>query len=339
MLDVFAKPPTRRGLDIFESSEPVPPATPPTPISKDVQELSKVEIQKKDKLVSIENVADFSDPLRAENLSPGKFEAPSVELEVQRPFDNRFRTALSSTILSISPCVSFPLPFFETEAGKKCSLRSHFPDELYYSKHWSSKAEKPEVAEVSSATTKDQCDESKFTNDFLVMKITEPADHPDIQTALADYRRSGGCYKKVTRMKKLEKKPSNVRLNSSLDALKDVLDVHVHQRLPVLFCSYYYNTRELPTSFCAQPLMLDMHFYGQDDIMLGLFLQRYCFRSSYICPSCKLPMMSHVRKYAHSMGVVTVKLAEDPIKNDSASIHMTSRCTICNTMVSLLFLQ
>lgn len=66
--------------------------------------------------------------------------------------------------------------------------------------------------------------------------------------------------------------------------------------------------------------------------MLGLFLERYCFRSSYICRSCKLPMMNHVRKYAHSMGVVTVRLAEDPIKNESSSIVMTSRCTLCNTM-------
>lgn len=334
LLDVFAKPPPPRNQSIFESNDSTPPplSSQTSVISKEVQELSKVEIQRKDKSVNIENVADFSDPLRAESLSPDKFEVENVELEVQRPFDNRFRTALSSSILSISPCVSFPLPYFETEAGKKCSLRSHFVNELYYSKQWSNKTEKIDVTE-SPAAIREQSEESKFTNEFLVMKITEPADHVDIQTALADYRRSGGCYKKVVRMKKLEKKSSVVRPNTSLDTLKDALDIHEHQRLPVLFCSYYYNTRELPTSFCAQPLMLDMHFYGQDDIMLGLFLQRYCFRSSYICPSCKLPMMNHVRKYAHSMGVVTVKLAEDPIKNDNTNIQMTSRCTICNTMV------
>lgn len=333
LLDVFAKPPPPRSPSIFDSNDLTPTSQTST-VCKEVQESSKVEIQKKDKLVSIENVADFSDPLRAESISPGKFEASKVELEVQRPFDNRFRTALSSTILSISPCVNFPLPYFETESGKKCSLRSHFPNELYYSKQWSNQTEKLDVIE-NPAAIKVQSDD-RIINKFLVMKLTEPADHADVQTALADYRRNGGSYKKVIRMKKLEKKTSVPRTNASLDILKDALDIHVHQRLPVLFCSYYYNTRELPTSFCAQPLMLDMHFYGQDDIMLGLFLQRYCFRSSYICPSCKLPMMNHVRKYAHSMGVVTVKLAEDPIKNDNAKIHMTSRCTTCNTMVRFL---
>lgn len=132
-------------------------------------------------------------------------------------------------------------------------------------------------------------------------------------------------------MKKVEK-PLNVEPQKACETLKDALDIYNHQRLPVLFCSYYYNTRELPTSFCAQPLLLNMHFYGQNDIMLGLFLERYCFRSSYICQSCKLPMMNHVRKYAHSMGVVTVKLAEDPIRNENSNILTSSRCTICNTM-------
>lgn len=75
-----------------------------------------------------------------------------------------------------------------------------------------------------------------------------------------------------------------------------------------------------------------MHFYGQDDIMLGLFLERYCFRSSYICASCKLPMMDHVRRYAHFMGCVYVKIDEDPKRNDNTNILITSRCKLCNAM-------
>lgn len=76
---------------------------------------------------------------------------------------------------------------------------------------------------------------------------------------------------------------------------KDALNLENHQRLPVLFCSFYYNPKAA-SSFCAQPTLLEMKFYGQHDIMLGQFLQRYCFRSSYICQSCNLPMMDHVRR-------------------------------------------
>ena len=338
LLDVFAKPPPPRSScpSIFESNEQ------PESVSfnafinnKGNGDSFKTETQKKDKLMNIENVADFSDPLRALSVSPSKFEIGSVELEVQHPFDNRFRTSLNSTILSISPYVSFPLPYFESETGRKCLLRKFFPDELFYSRQWSSNLEKIEIPE--STKISEESDQKIFLNKFMTMKLTAPADYSNIQTAIADYRRNGACYKKVTRMKNLEKKSTVIRACSTIDNVKDVLDMHCHQRLPVLFCSFYYNTRELPTSFCAQPLMLDMHFYGQDDIMLGLFLERYCFRSSYICPSCKLPMMNHVRKYAHSQGVVTVKLAEDPIKNENSNISLTSRCTICNTMVSSSF--
>lgn len=327
LLDVFAQPPAPK-QNIFDS---IDHPSPSDETSKSSIGVKDKDVQK-DKSVNIQNVADFSDPLRAASLTPSNYEADSLELNVtvQHPFDNKFRTALSSTILSVSPSMMFSLPFLETEAGKKCFLRSFFPAELFYSKQWSQeKVEKSEP--IATMTADDNADNLNPTHEFLTMKITEPADHKDVQTAIADYRRSGGRYKKVTRMKKVERKM--VRQKSSGETLrKDALDIYEHQQLPVLFCSFYYNTRELPTSFCAQPLLLYMHFYGQDDIMLGLFLERYCFRSSYICQSCKLPMMNHVRKYAHSMGVVTVKLAEDPIKNENSKIVMTSRCTICNTM-------
>lgn len=77
--------------------------------------------------------------------------------------------------------------------------------------------------------------------------------------------------------------------------LRDALDIHNHQRIPVLFCSFYHSP-EATSSFCAHPFLLNMSFYGENDIMLGQFLERYCFCSSYICASCKLPMLDHVRR-------------------------------------------
>lgn len=145
-------------------------------------------------------------------------------------------------------------------------------------------------------------------------------------------------FQKVTRMKIIERKPETQksqvsRQKSTENNVKDALDIYNHQRLQVLFCSFYLNdSKELPTSFCAQPLLLDMQFYANNDISLGLFLERYCFRSSYICQSCKLPMMNHVRRYAHGMGVVQVKLDEDPNRNESQNILMASRCTTCSSM-------
>lgn len=113
---------------------------------------------------------------------------------------------------------------------------------------------------------------------------------------------------------------------------KDALDLVNHQRLPVLFCSYYSNPKSTST-FCVQSL-LNMTFYGNYDIMLGKFLMQYCFRRSYMCESCKMPMLEHIRRYVHSMGCVQVTITEDQTNQQQSGasaeqILMTSWCTIC----------
>lgn len=170
LLDEFARPPSPK-LSIFDSkdhspsrfsessceseSKPTGAAVDndtdtttndhlPTHHSKSSKGGQKVE----EKYVMKENVQDFSDPLRAIDLSPSVFDPEtSVEFAVQLPYDNRFKTALSSTALSVSPFVAFPLPFLETETGRKCNLRNYFPHELFYSRQWSDCSEKSAPAE------------------------------------------------------------------------------------------------------------------------------------------------------------------------------------------------
>lgn len=47
-----------------------------------------------------------------------------------------------------------------------------------------------------------------------------------------------------------------------------------------------------------------MDFYGKNDIPLGCFLERYCFRPTYACPSksCVTPMVKHIRRFVHNTG-------------------------------------
>lgn len=165
LLDEFARPPSPKP-SIFDSKDNSPSKndneddccstgddteliSKNQPVGKCEKSL-KYEARKCEEiLVTKENVQDFSDPLRATDLSPSAFDAEaSVEFAVEMPYDNRFRTALSSVVLSISPHVAFPLPFLETEQGRKCALRSFYPNELYYSKQWSDVPEKPTSIEV-----------------------------------------------------------------------------------------------------------------------------------------------------------------------------------------------
>lgn len=98
----------------------------------------------------------------------------------------------------------------------------------------------------------------------------------------------------------MKKRPDSQQLQqaqkiSEEQIYKDALDLYNHQRLPVLFCSFYANPK-VDSSFCSSPTLLDMKFYGQHDIMLGQFLQRYCCHLSTICKLCNLPMVGHSRR-------------------------------------------
>lgn len=159
LLNEFARPPSPK-LSIFDSkddspcsensrqnSKPISAGTIEIGTEKNInssqQRTKKTDKKPEEKLVTKENVQDFSDPLRATDLVQHTSGADSpVKFAVEQPCDNRFRTALNSTILSISPFSNFPLPYFETEHGRKCALRKRFPNELYYSKQWSDNIEK-----------------------------------------------------------------------------------------------------------------------------------------------------------------------------------------------------
>lgn len=297
LLAEFAQPPPPKSI-IFDSKEDSP-IDDEVFIQRENLTMKKQLIKKvEEKISNKENVQDFSDPLRAENTLTEL--QSNVEFAVETPYDNKFRTALNSTILSTSPNVTFPLPYLETESGKKCHLRSYFPSELYFSKHWSENVER----QVSVDLASDKKTDVKLLpiHDFITHKIVAPIDNKELQTIIASFRASGGRFPKIIRMNTIVKNTNNNEKSNRKQAdeyqFKDALDIFNHQQLTVLFCSYYYSPKTT-SSFCASPSLLDMHFYGQNDIRLGSFLERYCFKTSYICSSCNLPMLDHVRRYVN----------------------------------------
>lgn len=139
-----------------------------------------------------------------------------------------------------------------------------------------------------------------------------------MQSLWASYRARGGRYPKTFTSKlklqfflnsfhkiesiavsQITKRPTSPQNNQQRNdddlPIKDALDLKNHQRLCVLFCSFYFNPKAT-SSFCVQPSTLNMIFYGTYDIMLGKFLDYYCFRKTYMCSSCNLPMLDHVRR-------------------------------------------
>jgi len=103
---------------------------------------------------------------------------------------------------------------------------------------------------------------------------------------------------------------------------KDCLDPFNQQRLCVLFSSYCPNLAVAP-KFCVSPWVVDMDFYGRNDIALGGFLERYCFHTQYACPSssCQAPMVGHVRRFVHDTSsiLVIIRQLANPVNNNSTT--------------------
>lgn len=161
------------------------------------QRQKKPEKKSDEKMIAKENVQDFSDPLRATIIAPSVPES-SVKFAVEQPCDNRFRTALNSTILSVSPFSQFSLPYLETENGKKCALRSRFPAKLFYSKQWCENIERSASIDAST-TVQITAEDRDRPHSFLTHKIVEPVESKDFQTLLAHFRSSGGKLRKRTK--------------------------------------------------------------------------------------------------------------------------------------------
>ncbi|XP_023718004.1 1-phosphatidylinositol 3-phosphate 5-kinase isoform X3 [Cryptotermes secundus] len=325
-----------------------------------------------EKRMNVESVSDFSDPLHLylnledEVFSVGNQSTGFGQLSVaELPLTNRFRKALDDTILSSSPYLQFTVPYLETERGRNCALRKFFPDEIF----WSAQFDMPAPGSNSSSSTKVitngeatdmiSCNEvdSRFKemkllaqHPFVSAKLTSAVDSCEVQSLLAHFRACGGRVTSAsTSPEPLHSTKAPARVNSTTadathssaagkqSSWPDALDPANHQRLAVLFCSYSHESHNAP-AFCVNPWVVYMDFYGHNDIPLGSFLERYCFRSSYACPSesCETSMVRHVRRFVHDMGCVHIVLKEldKPIPDtEGNNIVMWSWCSRCK-MVS-----
>ncbi|KAM6955949.1 1-phosphatidylinositol 3-phosphate 5-kinase isoform 1-T1 [Lycodopsis pacificus] len=119
----------------------------------------------------------------------------------------------------------------------------------------------------------------------------------------------------------------------------DCLNPVNHQRLCVLFSSSSSESSNAPNP-CVSPWIVTMDFYGKNDLSLGVFLERYCFRPSYHCPSmfCETPMVHHIRRFVHGSGCVQIVLKEldSPVPGYQHTILNYSWCRICKQVTPVV---
>ncbi|CAH1970908.1 unnamed protein product [Acanthoscelides obtectus] len=287
--------------------------------------------QSESKKITAEKVEDFTDPLHSykSDEDPNLRKKSFVDLKVaELPFANHFRKALDDSILCLSPYIVFPVPYLELDAGKKCKLREFFPKDIYFYEQSSfSKKNKWKEAENFKESEENKKN-LKPLHPFLTTNIT-CVDNVQTENLLAHFRACGGRYEKRENICKPEKKAEDQ--SNAAEESKDALDPKNHQRLAVLFCSFSYESNNSP-AFCVNPWVVYMDFYGRNDIPLGCFLERYCFRPTYYCPSetCGTPMESHIRRFVHNTGCVSVYLNHyDSEFSSEEHIVTWTWCTKC----------
>uniref|UniRef100_A0A4W5RUD1 1-phosphatidylinositol 3-phosphate 5-kinase n=1 Tax=Hucho hucho TaxID=62062 RepID=A0A4W5RUD1_9TELE len=285
-----------------------------------------------------------------------------------------FKQELKDIILCVSPFITFREPFLLSPAGLRCPSRDYFPQQVYLSPLLNK-----DFKELDGRRKRQLLKDSTPSGGGMANGGPRPiqvlpshrltsariAEHlgssQDLAKMLADYRAQGGRLrqkeadpfaqplpqppvrealppKHSVKADSEEEKPAgknDVTLASKLDCLNPVN----HQRLCVLFSSSSAQSNNAPNP-CVSPWMVTMEFYGKNDLTLGIFLERYCFRPSYQCPSmfCETPMVHHVRRFVHGSGCVQIVLKEldSPVPGYQHTILNYSWCRICKQVTPVV---
>nr|XP_023661863.1 1-phosphatidylinositol 3-phosphate 5-kinase isoform X1 [Paramormyrops kingsleyae] len=307
----------------------------------------------------------FRDPLQDDT---GTFITEHVASSDDRlkSFSVAFKQELKDIILCISPFISFKEPFLLTPAGLRCPSRDYFPEQVYLSpllnkdfkeldgrrKRQLLKESVPPVA-VNGGAPPARSIQVLPSHQLTSMRIAEQLNSSqDLAKMLADFRAKGGRIRQKDVdpfMPTREAQPKGPTKGDSEEdrgqsdmvwaSKMDCLNPANHQRLCVLFSSSSAQSANAPNP-CVSPWIVTMEFYGKNDLTLGIFLERYCFRPSYQCPSmfCETPMVHHIRRFVHGNGCVQIVLKEldSPVPGYQHTILNYSWCRICKQVTPVV---
>lgn len=333
-----------------------------------------------DPLSLVESTDSADNELGASKQVPaqGAAKLPVVQLrdELRPQSVRRLQAVLADTILSVSPMVKAELPFFETSAGRCSPLRGFFPTILY----WSPALEATEGRSFSSLHSLDNRGELALVavpksesfdyrleapqlelasvevsapHPLINAVMQKPDDDGHVLALLASYRAAGSRLRarsgdRCSDSTSLHHHDTDISIavdvandgEHEMAPRIDCLDIRHHQRISVLFSSFSHESANAP-ELCVNPWVVNMHFSGRNDMTLGTFLERYCFRESYYCPSvtCETPMVKHVRRFVHDAGCLHLVMKqldlEQPVV-DATHILMWSYCRKCKKATSVV---
>ncbi|PNI67186.1 PIKFYVE isoform 7, partial [Pan troglodytes] len=356
---------------------PVPESLLPLPVNDQQDALGSEQPESLQQTVVLQDpksqIRAFRDPLQDDTGLYVTEEVTSSE-DKRKTYSLAFKQELKDVILCISPVITFREPFLLTEKGMRCSTRDYFAEQVYWSpllnkefKEMENRRKKQLLRDLSGLQGMNGSIQAKSiqvlpSHELVSTRIAEHlGDSQSLGRMLADYRARGGriqpknsdpfAHSKDASSTSSGKSGSKnegdeergLILSDAVWSTKvDCLNPINHQRLCVLFSSSSAQSSNAPSA-CVSPWIVTMEFYGKNDLTLGIFLERYCFRPSYQCPSmfCDTPMVHHIRRFVHGQGCVQIILKEldSPVPGYQHTILTYSWCRICKQVTPVVALS
>ncbi|XP_047299632.1 1-phosphatidylinositol 3-phosphate 5-kinase isoform X17 [Homo sapiens] len=356
---------------------PVPESLLPLPVDDQQDALGSEQPETLQQTVVLQDpksqIRAFRDPLQDDTGLYVTEEVTSSE-DKRKTYSLAFKQELKDVILCISPVITFREPFLLTEKGMRCSTRDYFAEQVYWSpllnkefKEMENRRKKQLLRDLSGLQGMNGSIQAKSiqvlpSHELVSTRIAEHlGDSQSLGRMLADYRARGGRIQPKNSDPFAHSKDASstssgqsgsknegdeergLILSDAVWSTKvDCLNPINHQRLCVLFSSSSAQSSNAPSA-CVSPWIVTMEFYGKNDLTLGIFLERYCFRPSYQCPSmfCDTPMVHHIRRFVHGQGCVQIILKEldSPVPGYQHTILTYSWCRICKQVTPVVALS
>ncbi|MFH4973885.1 hypothetical protein AB6A40_000594 [Gnathostoma spinigerum] len=238
--------------------------------------------------------------------------------------ENGFSNALHTSTLSYSPFIDFGCPFLETSKGKNCSIRAYFKRPFFcYRTENDAENERCEAKRIDEEEM--NCTQHPTTDEKWHSFIDNLALSEIDENDIASFRASSGRLFKRKMKERMEEKLSKSKTTRHIGKRGDVLDPFKHQRMAILFGSFSPKSSNAPL-FCIRPWVVQMHYYGSNDMCMGDFLQKLCFNKEYQCSSstCDVPIFDHFRKIVCRRACVEISTQSCVQPNDEGAAFAES---------------
>ena len=240
--------------------------------------------------------------------------------------NRNFKLLRNDLILSSSIFIHYQIPFLLSE-NTNDTLKRYLPtSHMNYIRSnilldsFAKNLHSPLVSQNSIGYSSEQInDKEDNMHEFLLIHLSRSFDDSEFKKLYADYKSRGGIAA-INTTKRLiltlsdqnlglddnhqpvahqtNKKQSIVASMVSSPLSKfDCLDVFNRQHLAVLFFFNQCETSPLYPNICNKPRIINFKFYGENDMTLGSFLAKNCFRPGYKCSNeiCDTLIVYHTR--------------------------------------------